>query len=91
MIDTLAPLSNNVLIVPTLDFLFSSKVVGLIQELVEILLHSFGGKITPKVIGDKSIELIDCSIFEFNFLLGWHMRQDLIDMWFKLVLINGSK
>ena len=57
-VDALAPLSNNILIVHTLEFLFSSKFTGLIWEFVEILPRSFGGKITPKVIGDKSIELI---------------------------------
>ena len=50
-----------------------------------------GGIIAPKVIGDKSIALIDCSLFEFNFLLGWLTRQDLIDIWFELVLIKESK
>ena len=91
MIDALAPLSNNILIVLTLVYFFLSGVVGLILEFVEILPCSFGDKITPKVIGDKSVALIDCSLFEINLLLGWLTRQYLIDMWFKLVLIKRSK
>ena len=58
---------------------------------MEIFPRGFGGKITPKVIGDKSVELNDYSFFNFNFLLGWLTRQDLIDMWFKLVFIKRSK
>ena len=91
MIDALALQSNNILIVSTLEFSFLSEVTGLIWEFVEILPRSFGGKITLKVICDKSVALIDCSLFEFNFLLGQLTRRDLIDMWFKLVLIKRSK
>ena len=83
-IDTLAPLSDKILIVRTLEFL-------LIWEFVEFLPRSFGGKITPKVIGDKSVELIDCSFFEIYFLLGWLTRRDQIDIWFTLELIKWSK
>ena len=46
------------------------------------------GKITLKVIGDKSVALNNCSLFENNLLLGWLTRHDLIDMWFKLVKIG---
>ena len=73
MVDALAPLSNHILIVDTFEFLFSSEVVGLIWEFVEILPHSFGGKITPKVIGDKAVAWKNSSLFEFNFwLVGLH-------------------
>ena len=58
---------------------------------VQILPHNFGGKITPKVIGNKSVALIDCSLFEINSFLGWLTRQDLIDMWIKQVFIKRSK
>ena len=57
-IDILAPLSNHILIVRSLDFLFSSEVPGIIREFVEILPLSFGGKITPKGIGNKSVAKI---------------------------------
>ena len=70
MIDALAPISNNILIVHSLEFLFSSEFTGLIREFVEILQRSFRGKITPKVKGDKSVKLNNCSLFIFNFLLG---------------------
>ena len=36
-VDALAPLSNNILIVRALQFLFSSEVTGLFWELVEFL------------------------------------------------------
>ena len=100
MIDALASLSNNILIVYTLEFSFSSEFTGLIWEFDEILPRSLGGKITPKVIGVKSVELIDCSLFNFYLLLGWltkstfsscSTRRDLVDMWFKLVLIKRYK
>ena len=42
-------------------------------------------------MGDKSVELNNCSLISFNFLLGWLTRRDLTDMWFKLVLIKRSK
>ena len=54
MIDTLAPLSNNISMVHTLEIVFSSEVPGLFREFVEILPRRFGGQITPKVIGNKS-------------------------------------
>ena len=56
-----------------------------------MLPRRFGGKVTPKVIGDKSVAFNHCSLFEINLLLGWLRRRDLIDMWFKLVLIQRSK
>ena len=70
MIYALAPLSNNILIVHSGEFRFSSKVPGLIWEFVEILPRGFGGRITPKVIGDKYVALMNCSPFEFNLFLG---------------------
>ena len=49
-------------------------------SLVDILLRSFEGKITPKLIGDQSTASINCSLFEINLLLlGWLTRQDLCD------------
>ena len=54
MIDALAPQSNNILIVYTSEFLFSSKVTWLIWEYVKFIPRGFGVKITPKVISDKS-------------------------------------
>ena len=54
-IDALAPLSNNILIVCTLGFLFSSLVPGLIWEFVEFLPRRFEGKIISKVMDDKSV------------------------------------
>ena len=33
-----------------------------------------------KVIGDKSVALNNCLLFEINLFLGWLTRQDLIDM-----------
>ena len=78
-IDALAPLSNKILIVSTLEFRFSSEVPGLFWEFVEISPRSFGGKITPKVMGDKSVAFIDYLLFEFHKLLGWLTRRDLID------------
>ena len=78
-------LSNNMLIVSILECFFSPKVPGLIREFVEILPRGFRDKITPKVIGDKSVVLINCSLNEINLFLGRLTRQDLIDMWFKLV------
>ena len=45
MIDALAPLSYKILIVRTLEFLFSSEFTELIGEFIEILLRSFGGKL----------------------------------------------
>ena len=90
-IDALAPLSNKVLIACTLEFRFSSEAPGLFLEFVEILLRSLGGKIILKVIGDYSVALIDCSLFEINLLLSWLTRRDLIDMWYKLVFIKRSK
>ena len=42
-------------------------VVGFIRELIEILLRSFGGKITPKVIGDKSVALMDAHYLKLLF------------------------
>ena len=67
MIDALVPLYNNILIVRTLEFIFSSEVIGLFWKFVEIFPRSLGGKIEPKVIGDKSVALIDCSLFQFSF------------------------
>ena len=61
-IDTLALISNNVLKVYTLDFLFSYVVSGLIWEFVDFLPRRFGGKITPKAIGDKSVAMKYCSL-----------------------------
>ena len=52
MIDELASLFDNILMVRPLEFLFSSKVSGSIQELVKILPHVFEDKIIPKVIGN---------------------------------------
>ena len=86
-IDALASLSNTILIVHTLEFRFSSDVSGLICEFVEILLCGFGGKITPNVIGDKSVTLNNCSLLEIHLFLDWLTRRDLIDMWFRLVLV----
>ena len=56
-----------------------------------MLLCSFGGKITPNVKGDKSVEYNDYLLLNFNLFLGWLTRRDVIDMWFKLELIKGSK
>ena len=58
---------------------------------MDFLQRGFGGKITLKVICDKSVALNDCSIFENNSFLDWLMRRDQIDMWFELVLIKRSK
>ena len=33
----------------------------------------------------------NCSLFSFTISLGWFNRRDLIDTWFKLVLIKRSK
>ena len=90
-IDALAPLSNNILTVHSLEFQFSSEVPGLIWEFVEILRRGFRDKITPKLLGYKSVALNNCSIFEIDLFLGWLTGQNLIDMWFKLVLIKRSK
>ena len=65
-IDALAPLSNNILIVHTLAFLFSFEVSGLIWKFVEILPRSFGGENIPKEIGDKSVTSNNFSLFEIN-------------------------
>ena len=45
----------------------------------------FGDKITPKVIGDKSVALNNCSLFETNLLSGWLTRENIIEIYFKLV------
>ena len=70
MINVLALLSNIILIVCTLEFLFSSKVPGLIWEFVEILPRGFGGKNTQNVTGDKSVAINNCSPFESNLFLN---------------------
>ena len=69
-IDALAPLSNGILILHTLEFLFSYVVPGLIYEFVEFLPSGFSGKITPKVLGNKSVAVNNCSQFEINSLWG---------------------
>ena len=70
--------------------LFSFKVPGLFWEFVEFLPCRFRGKITTKVIGDKSISLNNCSLFDINLFLGWLTSRDLIDMWFNQGLIKIS-
>ena len=75
-IDALAPLSNKILMVYTLEFLFSSEFTGLIWEFVEILPRCFGGKITPKVIVGRSVEFNNCSLLSLNFY--WVGLQDEI-------------
>ena len=55
---------------------------------MEFLLCGFGGKITPKVIGDKSVAWNNCSLFENNLFLDWLTRQDLIDTYFELVSLT---
>ena len=67
MIDALAPQFNNILIVCTLEFLFSSVVPGLLWEFVEFLPHGFGGKITPKVKDNKSVAWNNYSLIEINY------------------------
>ena len=54
MIDVLAPLSDNILIVQSLGFLYSSEVPGLIWESI---LHGFGDKIITKSICNISLAL----------------------------------
>ena len=44
----------------------SYVVTKLIWEFDEFLPRGFGGKITPKVIGDKFVALKNCSLFEIN-------------------------
>ena len=66
MINALALLSNNILIVCTLEFRFSSKITGLFWELGDFLMHSFGGKIRPKAIDNNSVVWNNCSLFEIN-------------------------
>ena len=75
----------------SLKFLFFFKNLGLIQEFVEFLPREFGDKITAKVLGDESVALINCSIFEYKLFLDWLKRQDLIDVWLKPVLIKRMK
>ena len=66
----LSPLSNNILIVCTLECLFSSEVPGLFWEIVEFLPRRLGGKITLKVMGNNSVALNDYSLLEDN-LFFW--------------------
>ena len=54
-IDALAPLSNDILIVHTLEFRFSSEAPELVCKFVEILPRSLGGK-TVKTIKKNKIE-----------------------------------
>ena len=61
-----APLSNNILIVCALEFRISSEVSRLFWVFINLLPRGFGGKITPKVIGDKFVALKNCSLFEIN-------------------------
>ena len=56
----------NILIALTLELRYSSEVTGLIREFVGFLHRGFGGKITPNVIGDKSVALNSCKLFEIK-------------------------
>ena len=67
MIDALISLFNNILIVCILEFLLSSAVPASIWEFIGFLPPGFGGKITPKVICNKSVALNSCLLFEINF------------------------
>ena len=64
------------MIVCTLEFLLSSVVPGLIWKLVEFLLRGFGGRIIPKLMGDKFVGLNNCSLLEINLCLDWLTRRD---------------
>ena len=70
------------LIVSTYLLEFQSSWANLV--FVECLPSSFSMKIILEVIGDKSVELIFVSLFEFNLLMGWLSRSDSLDMRFKL-------
>ena len=74
MIDAQAPLSNNILIVHTFEFLFTSVVPGLIWEFVEFLPRGFRDEIIPIVIGDRSVAVDNCSLFELKLYRGWLTR-----------------
>ena len=56
--------------------IFSSEVPGLFGEFVKFLPLGFGGQITPKVIGDKSVALNNCSLFENKYV--WVALQDKV-------------
>ena len=73
------------------EFEFLSIVLGLILKFVWNLSCNSGVQIIPRVRGNKLIELLFCLLLEFYWLIGWLVRQDQIDFWFKLILRTAPK